>query len=123
MPLAEMFRPTRSGSWHETLINQLNRLLCLFFLVSNLAHTAPARPALTSQQWTQDLDFFAQEITANHRDPYHLTNKADFDRAVADLRRRIPSMKDYQIMVGLQRLAALIGDGHTFLDTSGLYAH
>jgi hypothetical protein len=30
-------------------------------------------------------------------------------------------MKDYEIVVGLQHLAALIGDGHTFLDTSGLY--
>jgi hypothetical protein len=31
-------------------------------------------------------------------------------------------MKDYEVVAGLQHLAALIGDGHTFLDTSGLYA-
>ncbi len=30
-------------------------------------------------------------------------------------------MKDYEVVAGLQHLAALIGDGHTFLDTSGLY--
>lgn len=30
-------------------------------------------------------------------------------------------MKNYEAVVGLQRLAALIGDGHTFVDTSKLY--
>ena len=30
-------------------------------------------------------------------------------------------MKDYQVVVGLQHLAALIGDEHTFLDTRDLY--
>jgi hypothetical protein len=122
MPLAGIFRRTCSCLSEGSLINLSKKLLVLFLLASNVAFTAPPRPALTAQQWRQDLDSLVQEITANHRDPYHSTSKTDFDRAVADLRERIPSMKDYEIMVGLQRLAALIGDGHTFLDTSGLYA-
>ena len=38
-----------------------------------------------------------------------------------NLRERIPSMKGYEVVVGLQHLAALVGDGHTFIKTEGLY--
>jgi hypothetical protein len=97
-------------------------LFCILLLASRLAHAEATLPALTADQWRQDLDFFANEIATKHRDPFHFVSKADFDRAVSDLRARIPSMKDYEVVAGLHRLAALIGDGHTFLDTSGLYA-
>lgn len=99
----------------------MKNLLWIFFLASNFAYGQPALPALTAEQWRQDLEYFANEITTKHRDPFHFTNKAEFDQAVSDLRERIPSMQGYQVVVGLQHLAALIGDGHTFLDTSGLY--
>jgi hypothetical protein len=100
----------------------MKKLSCILLLVSNCAHGEASLPALTAEQWRQDLEFFANEITTKHRDPFHFISKAEFDQAVSNLRQRIPSMKDYEVVAGLQRLAALIGDGHTFLDTSGLYA-
>jgi hypothetical protein len=100
----------------------MKKLLCILLIASNIAHGEASLPALTAEQWRQDLEFFANEITTKHRDPFHFTSKADFDQAVSNLRQRIPSMKDYEVVAGLQHLAALIGDGHTFLDTSGLYA-
>jgi hypothetical protein len=100
----------------------MKNLLWILLLASHLAHGEASLPALTAEQWRQDLDFFANEITTRHRDPFHFVSQAGFDRAVLDLRQRIPSMKDYEVVAGLQQLAALIGDGHTFLDTSGLYA-
>jgi hypothetical protein len=72
-------------------------------------------------QWSQDVRYFAKEIEREHRNPYHLTLKAEFDAELVGLETRIPSMKNYEVVVGLQRLAALIGDGHTFVDTSKLY--
>jgi hypothetical protein len=78
-------------------------------------------PSLTPEQWSQDLRYFAKEIETKHRNPYHLTPKAEFDAELVALETRIPSMKNYEVVVGLQRLAALIGDGHTFVDTSKLY--
>jgi hypothetical protein len=100
----------------------MKKLFCILLLASNLAHGGASLPALTAEQWQQDLAFFANEITTKHRDPFHFISKAEFDQAVSSLRERIPSMKDYEVVAGLQHLAALIGDGHTFLDTSGLYA-
>jgi hypothetical protein len=99
----------------------MKTLLCIFLLASNLALGEASLPALTSEQWRQDLEFLANEITTKHRDPFHLISKAEFDQAVSNLHQRIPSMKDYEVVAGLHHLAALIGDGHTFLDTSGLY--
>lgn len=99
----------------------MKKLFCILLLASNLAHAEASLPALTAEQWREDLDFLAHQITTKHRDPFHFISKAEFDQAVSNLRERIPSMKDYEVVAGLQHLAALIGDGHTFLDTSGLY--
>jgi hypothetical protein len=100
----------------------MKKLFCILLLVPSFAHGEASLPSLTAEQWRQDLEFFANEITTKHRDPFHFISKGEFDQAVSNLRQRIPSMKDYEVVAGLQHLAALIGDGHTFLDTSGLYA-
>lgn len=99
----------------------MKKLLCILLLAAGFAHGEASLPALTAEQWREDLEFLANEITTKHRDPFYFISKAEFDQAVSALRQRIPSMKDYEIIAGLQHLAALIGDGHTFLDTSGLY--
>ncbi len=104
-----------------TLMSFMKKLFCVLLIVSNLAHGEASIPDLTAEQWRQDLEFFANEIATKHRDPFHFISKAEYDQAVSDLRQRIPSMKDYEVVAGLQHLAALIGDGHTFQDTSGLY--
>lgn len=100
----------------------MKHLLCLLLLISNVAYGEASLPDLSAEQWRQDLDFLADEIATKHRDPFHFISKAEFDQVVSNLRERIPSMKDYEVVAGLHHLAALIGDGHTFLDTSGLYA-
>ena len=100
----------------------MKNLLCFLLLASNFAYSEASLPDLTAEQWRRDLEFFANEVTTKHRDPFHFISKAEFDQAVSNLHQRIPAMKDYEVIAGLHRLAALIGDGHTFLATSGLYA-
>jgi hypothetical protein len=95
--------------------------VALFSLISSTFTIAQEIPSLTPEQWTQDVERFANEIKTKHRNPYHLVPKARFDAEVLALENRTPSMKNYEVLVGLQRLAALIGDGHTFVDTSKLY--
>ena len=92
--------------------------LALSLMFSSVFTAAQGFPSLTSEQWIQELHYFTNEIRGEHRDPYHLISKTKFDSEIAALETRIPSMKDYEVVVGLQRLAALIGDGHTFVDTS-----
>jgi hypothetical protein len=72
---------------------------------------------VNTDQWREDLRFFADEMQKHHKNPFHLTSKEQFRSAVAELDARIPSLQDYEMVVGLQRFAAMIGDGHTFLAT------
>jgi hypothetical protein len=115
------FRRLSTKTFVDTL-HSMKKLLCILLLASNLAHGEAPLPELTAEQWREDLEFFANEIVTKHRDPFHFIRQAEFEQSVSNLRQRIPSMKGYEVVAGLQHLAALIGDGHTFLDTSGLYA-
>jgi hypothetical protein len=78
-------------------------------------------PTLSKAQWQEDLRFFAAELASRHKNAFHRVTKEQFENAVAALDAGLPRLKEYEIVVGLQRLAAMIGDGHTFLATWDLY--
>ena len=69
-----------------------------------------------TQAWREDLRFFTAEMQRRHRNLYHTVSPEAFARAVADLDARIPSLQRHEIIVGLMRIAALVGDGHTRVD-------
>lgn len=79
-------------------------------------HSASAQGVLTAAQWRADLRVLADSLVARHRQPFHKITQAAFDSAVADLDTRIPSLQDHEVIVGLARLAAMLGDGHTRLE-------
>lgn len=112
---------TARASYTTSIRRADTYLLWIFLLVCNLAYARASLPALTAAQWRQDLGYFGNEIAMKHRDPYHFIARAKFDQSISELRQRIPSLKDYEVVVGLQHLAALIGDGHTFLDTRAVF--
>jgi hypothetical protein len=73
-------------------------------------------PRLTADEWRQDLHVLATEVARRHKNAFAYAAKEKFDRAVADLDKRIPPLKGYEIMVGMMRILALVGDGHTRCD-------
>ena len=70
-------------------------------------------PALTPEQWRADVRVMALELERRHKNLYHTVTRERFAAAVADLDARIPALERNQIIVGMMRLAALVGDGHT----------
>jgi hypothetical protein len=88
----------------------------LLLLIPKADAQPAAPPALTAGQWREDLRFLVNEIRTRHPNPYHHTSREQFDAAVADLDRRIPNLQRNQVIVGLMRIAALVGDGHTRVD-------
>ena len=71
---------------------------------------------LTSDQWREDLRFMAAELKKRHANLYHRVTPQEFEAAVVDLDRRIPTLQRNQIIVGMMRIAAMVGDGHTRIE-------
>lgn len=105
-----------------------SRVLLLSLLLLHIPLLSAADPVpdvgLTrhgSEQWREDLRFFAREMPRCHKNAFHAISAQEFAAAVETLDRRIPMLGRHEIVVGLQHLAAAIGDGHTFLHTNQLY--
>jgi hypothetical protein len=79
------------------------------------AGAQPSAPVsnLSAEQWREDLRFMAAEMEQRHANLYHSVSRERFAAAVADLDTRIPQLKRNEIVVGMMRIAALVGDGHT----------
>ena len=89
--------------------------LTLVALVSVSSTAQSAQPADTAQvrRWNEDLAFLARELPVQHANLFHAMTRAQFDSALASIRGRLPSLARQQVIVELQRLAAMIGDGHS----------
>jgi uncharacterized protein (TIGR03437 family) len=86
-------------------------LLLLLAALPNLMAGDAARDA----RWRQDLDTIATRLPALHPNLFFQTPRRVFEQAVTDLAAAIPDLNDAEVMTGLARIAALIGDGHTNL--------
>lgn len=76
------------------------------------------------EAWRLDLDFLAGELKRLHIDLYHRITPTELAERIRRLHEQIPTLKDHEIVAGLLRLLAAIGDGHTlmFWPTSGPHA-
>lgn len=74
-----------------------------------------ATPTLTTAQWRADLHYLATELPRRHIAPFGHISRQAFEREVAALDRRLPTLDPDAIFVGMDRLENLIGDGHTYI--------
>ncbi len=72
---------------------------------------------LDPAQWQEDLAFASSAIKTQHKNPFHFVTESEFDAAVAELDAAIPTLEEYEIRAGLRRIGAMIGDGHTWIDS------
>lgn len=72
--------------------------------------------SLTAQQGREDLAYFAKELPKRHPDAFANTPRDKFEAAVAELDGKIDHLNSDEIYVGLDRLANLIGDAHTYVE-------
>lgn len=74
---------------------------------------AVALSAVEVEKWREDLRHMAEEMPKYHKNLFHTMTQAQFERAVAGLRERIPRLARHQIIIEMARIAAMVGDGHT----------
>jgi hypothetical protein len=69
----------------------------------------------SKEKWREDLRFLAAELPKKHKNAFHRISRAEFEKMVADLDAQIPTLTDEEIILGMSRIVAHIGDGHTSL--------
>jgi len=75
--------------------------------------TADPVSAAEAADWHRDLAQLAHDLVARHGNAFHSTTPEALATRVADLDARVPGLARHEIIVGMQRIAASIGDGHT----------
>ena len=90
------------------------RIVLALFAAAFALRPAAADP--TAEAWREDLRTLAEQLPRIHADAFHAVSREEWGREVAALDRAIPTMTPNAIAVGLMRLVARIGDGHTSLN-------
>jgi hypothetical protein len=90
-------------------------LFCYWLTVATISAQSQNGTALTKDQWRQDLQYLAKELPRRHKNAFHTVSKDQFERAVAAFNAAIPSLAEHEILIGLRRIIAMIGDAHTEL--------
>ena len=78
---------------------------------------------LTKAQWHEDLAFFARELPKRHANAFHSISREKFEAEVSELDQRLDQLNSDEIYVGMDRIANLIGDGHTYIRFPQDYAN
>ncbi len=69
----------------------------------------------SKDKWREDLRFLADELPKKHKNAFYRIPREQFEKMVTDLDAKIPALSDEEIVLGLARIVAHIGDGHTGL--------
>jgi hypothetical protein len=84
-----------------------------------LSNSASFRVAFETNHWRQDLQSLAAQLPLSHVNPFNKISREQFNQAVADLDRDIPSLQDHEIVARMMQIVASIGDAHTTLTLNG----
>jgi hypothetical protein len=74
--------------------------------------TAPLDTAEV-RRWREDLSVLRREMPARHANLFHSMTPAQFDSALRAIDQSLPRLAPHQVIVELQKLTALVGDGHS----------
>lgn len=76
---------------------------------------AQAQRDVTTEEWREDLAYLVREMERRHADAFHTIDQLRLEAATAELDAQIPDLADHEVIVGMARLIALIGDAHTYV--------
>ena len=71
--------------------------------------------SLSKEQWRQDLAYLAAELPKRHANAFHFISRERFEAEVAELDGKLDRLNADEIYAGMDRIANLIGDGHTYI--------
>jgi hypothetical protein len=72
-------------------------------------------PPMDAAKWRADVEYFARELPKRHKNAFHAITREQFAAEVASLSARAKDGNDDEMIAGLMRITALVGDGHTYV--------
>lgn len=87
--------------------------LVAFLLTSVPVAADDPQPSMNKADWVRDLDTLYSQMQAIHPSLHHHTKAAEMDAYVTAFRKTIPNDSWPEYVMGLYKLLALVGDGHT----------
>src|SRR6185436_19051767 len=82
-------------------------------LLALLVQSSPTLDTTRIREWREDLAIIRTEAPAHHANLFHSMTPRQFDSALTSIEQGLPHATRARVIVELQRLAALIGDGHS----------
>jgi hypothetical protein len=82
---------------------------------------APQDMADRAARWRFDIDFLTAEARRLHADPRRPAEGARFSSAAEALKDQVVALTDTEMMMGVQRLVVLLGDGHSYVSVGDLH--
>lgn len=70
------------------------------------------------QRWQDDVRNLQTEIIRRHPNPFTKSSRETFGSAVTDLINDVPALTDFQVVAGMAKLVASLGDSHATLRPS-----
>ena len=93
------------------------RMKTILFILSSLALSINLYPqrALSDKQWIEDLEFITHRLDSIHPNPYINISKEHFQIEIDNLKSKIPTYTDDEIISQFLHIITLVRDGHTRL--------
>ena len=86
------------------------------FCVLTACGSQRATTQVSPEAWRADLRELARELPRRHANAFHTVSAQHLALEVTELDAAIPHLNADEILVGLMRIVASVGDGHTHLD-------
>jgi hypothetical protein len=110
---------TIRGQWNEGEIRGTWTLsdgggvMALRRIGPSRAPIEPAAPTLdlSADEWREDLHHLASELPRRHGNAFHTVSPEELYDSVRALDARLPSLEDHEVLAGMGRIVAMIGDG------------
>jgi hypothetical protein len=95
--------------------NRYAIFLTTTILIACVAAAGLSLDEITQDKWAQDLDFLAVELPKKHKNLFHNISETEFRTQIEEFQKKLPSMDQDEILVGLMKILASVGDSHTTL--------
>lgn len=95
-------------------------LLLFSFVLFPAKANSTAPSAEEIRFWQSDLTYLHNELERRHYNLYHQKSKTTLTREFSDLRNKLPTLTQEQLMVQLMQIVQGVGDGHTMLKWNNL---